>query len=50
MIDRQNYSVFVVHYTELKNRKAHLSHYFEKWNVQAEWITEKITTNSKAHQ
>jgi hypothetical protein len=41
MIDRQNYSVFVVHYTELKNRKAHLSYYFEKWNVQAAWITEK---------
>jgi len=41
MISSQNYSVFVVHYTKLKNRKVHLSDYFEKYNVQSEWITEK---------
>ena len=41
MINSQNYSVFIVHYTKLENRKAHLSAYFEKCNVQSEWITEK---------
>lgn len=41
MINSQNCSVFVVHYTKLKNRKAHLSDYLEKCNVQAKWITEK---------
>ena len=41
MVHSQNYSVFVVHYTQLKNRKLHLSNYFEKYNVQSDWITEK---------
>jgi hypothetical protein len=41
MINSQNYSVYVVHYTKLKNRKTHLYNYFEKYNVQSEWITEK---------
>jgi hypothetical protein len=41
MIHSQNYSVFVVHYTKLKERKAHLSNYFEKCHIQSEWITEE---------
>lgn len=41
MMNSQNYSVFIVHYTKLENRKAHLSAYFEKCEVQSEWITEK---------
>ena len=48
MISSQNYSVFVVHYTKLENRKVHLSDYFEKYNVKSEWITEKIATYLKA--
>ena len=41
MIANQNFSVFVVHYTKLKNRKSYLSNYFEKCNIESEWITEK---------
>jgi hypothetical protein len=40
MVNSQNYSVFIVHYTKLKNRKSHLSNYFEKCNIESEWITE----------
>lgn len=41
MVSNQKYSVFVVHYTKLKNRKSYLSNYFEKCNIESEWITEK---------
>jgi hypothetical protein len=48
MINSQNYCVYVVHYTKLKKRKAHLTDYFKKYNVESEWITEKNYASFKS--